>query len=79
MRKLRWIENWLNSQAWNMVINGMKFRWESEPSWVPVLGLMYVNDLDDGAEYAYSKRVHDTKLGVPVCTPEELCCHPEEP
>lgn len=40
---------------------------------------MSVNDLDDEAEYTYSKCLDDTKLGVAVGTPQELCCHPEEP
>lgn len=49
-----------------MMISGMKFSWGQEPAVSQYLDwpcLMSVNDLDDAAEYAYSKCVDDTKTG----------------
>lgn len=68
---IRWMENWLNYQAKQVVIGSTKSIWQlvasSSPPQGQILGQMWfgvftVNDLDYGRECTISKFMDDTSL-----------------
>ncbi|GAB0206675.1 mitochondrial enolase superfamily member 1 [Grus japonensis] len=75
---VRWTENWLNGWAQRVVISSSaKSSWKTVTSGVPqgsipdpVLFIIFINDLDDGAECAPGQFADDTKLGRAADTPE---------
>jgi len=66
---MRWTENWLNNQAQRAVISGIKSSWRqlSNGDQRSILGLclfnFFLNDLDAGTNFTFTKLIDDTKLG----------------
>jgi len=64
----RWTENWLDGQAQKVVIRAMKSIYRPVSSSAPhgsipgpILFNIFINNLDDGAEWMLSKCADDTK------------------
>jgi len=76
---MRWTENWMNVWVQRVMISGTKPSWKlvtiSVPCWSvlgPVLFIIFINDLYEGAECTSSKLADDTKMGQLPDDPE--CC-----
>lgn len=74
---VRYIENWLNSWAQRVVIGVTKSSWRPVPSSIlqesvvcPVLFSVFIDDLDEEAEYAISRFADDRELGGVADAPE---------
>ena len=70
---INWIEHWLTDRRQRVVVDGEVSSWKSVLSGVPqgsvlgpILFLVYINDLEEGATGKILKFADDTKLFIKV-------------
>ncbi len=63
-----WIENWLSNRKQRVVINGTASDWAPVTSEVPLLFIIYINDINIGHNNFISKFDNDTKIGNTIIT-----------